>query len=271
MALQQTDTSIEDNEQDKKNQKGTSRGSQRQSQSDSNFQSSGGGKGSKSSHTGVSGIVTSEYTIYSLPIAFPIWKALGLKIVAPFIDDGSDVLIGHTTGALTLTGKGKVFGASLELGAVFPTAESPIAEEQSTQDPYASGSFLIDTHPIRILLSSSFIDKRPAEGIDRGDISTYFLGIDVPLISVVRLYISGYRSHQRDDELTEELNGNDSETETVASIDSELITTDASLGFVFPFFVDLRVGVTVPVETTSEIYSNDDRETSVDFGLRLDI
>ena len=218
-----------------------------------------GKKGGATAAAEVAASISSDHSIYTLPVSFRLLGPVGIKAVVPYIDDGDQVLVGNSLVALSLGGRGSYFGAELSAGAILPTAKSSLADDQTTNDPYASFSLLLDTYPLRLVVKGSYIDRVAVEDYDRGNISTAFIGMDVPLTEYLRIYVSGFWSLQEDD------------LQAGQVLLTRFETTDVSFGFVFPLFVDIRVGATIPIATESETYTNEDREASTDFGLRIDI
>ena len=218
----------------------------------------GKGKG-QTPGVGFQSSVSEDYSVYSLPLSFPLFGPIGVDMSVPVIQTDEDTYVGHGRFSLTYTLQPlDVLALMLYAGARVRTGDEETAGPLPSPWPTLAISAALDFSLFRFFGSVESV-TRPEQDLDYdpGDTTSTLVGIDAPFFfsSIWLGYLGWYQTNTEADVF-----GSD-------TLNNALVTGDALLGAIYRPW-GIRIGISYPAKTEAEDPEDEERESSVDFGFR---
>ena len=214
-----------------------------------------------SASVGVDGTVSEDVQVYTLPLAYNFATWFKLSASVPYISTKDASGLGDVSlSAKFFTGLSESLAMLTSVGGKAPTGDEKVGAGKVLNYQFGQ-SFLWNLGASRLLGSYNYLYSPPdKDKLDQGDTLSFFLGLDTPLVVIdsTNLY-AGIIDNQSQESQQDKTKLGDKAT-----------LVDATVGFVFiPW--NLRMGLTIPASTTSEVIKQADRKASVDFGFRYNL
>jgi hypothetical protein len=222
------------------------------------------GQGFKPGETviGANAKVSTNTSVYSLPLSYSVTDYFKIAVSAPYITTKKVSGMGNPSIAFKFfTGLGTSSALLTSISAKPALGDEKVGARNVTD--YQFGQSVAFGFSRSIVFASYFYAYRPVDEnkIDKGDSLGAMLGFDMPL-SFLSDYINFYTAvmqNETQDDMKEEY-----------SYNNHRILVDTSFGFVFTYF-NVRLGLTVPTTTESKLIEHSQRRTVYDIGVRYKI